>query len=148
MYLTQSLQDIGCQHLLIQSGSTDIPDEDVSATSEEYGINIECYSYKSSILRDIEWADLIIGHAGAGTTIEVLRSNKVFITVINSSLMNNHQTELADALYQDGYLIKCLPETLEDALEKVSFPDFTLTPFPPQDPSRFRNFLESNVFEK
>lgn len=91
-------------------------------------------------------ADLVIGHAGAGTTIEVLRSNKVFITVINTTLMDNHQTELADAFSCQGYLVKCFPESLENALEKVSFQDFAPTAFPAHDPSRFRNYLDSNVF--
>lgn len=49
-------------------------------------------------------ASLIISHAGAGSIMEGLSLEKLMLVVINSSLMDNHQTELAYALSKRQYL--------------------------------------------
>lgn len=81
------------------------------------GIQVEQFDLKPDIKSDIEEADLIISHAGAGTCIDVLTLKKPLIVVINDTLMNNHQIELAEQLAKDGYLfysnVKNLPEILE-----------------------------------
>ena len=62
----------------------------------------------------INESDLVISHCGAGVLLECLRSKKnetldengngtMNIAVINSSLMNNHQTELGDKLHNESY---------------------------------------------
>ncbi len=50
-------------------------------------------------------ADLVIGHCGAGTMLESLRAGKKVIAGINTELMENHQTELADELAHAWYII-------------------------------------------
>ena len=45
-----------------------------------------------------------LGLLGSGTIIDVLRMGKPLIVVPNPSLLDNHQTELADALQNLGYL--------------------------------------------
>lgn len=95
---------------------------------EEIDIHIESYRYKDSISQDISEADLVISHAGAGTSIDVLEKGKPLITVINDDLMNNHQIELAEKLDKDGYSICCTTDTLVDAItraEQQIFKQFT-----------------------
>lgn len=40
----------------------------------------------------------MISHAGAGTCIEVLQAEKTLAVIVNDSLMDNHQVELAEKL--------------------------------------------------
>jgi len=86
-------------------------------------LQIEMYTFKPSLADDMERADLIVSHAGAGTVMEVLRMSATTTTttttssnnnnntnistrsaakrlavVINTQLMDNHQTELAHAM--------------------------------------------------
>ena len=41
---------------------------------------------------------MTISHCGAGTLIETLRGGATAIAVVNETLMDNHQSELADEL--------------------------------------------------
>ena len=50
---------------------------------------------------------VVISHAGSGSILEGLRISVPMIVVPNSSLLDNHQTELADELASQGYVIKC-----------------------------------------
>lgn len=104
----ESLNKIGVTDLLIQMGKSEVELEKV----KHCGINIDYYSYKDDILQDITAADLIIGHAGAGTCLEVLRCKKPFVVVVNEELMDNHQWELAERLYELGHIFCTKPNNL------------------------------------
>ncbi len=41
---------------------------------------------------------------GSGSILTVLRAPRPLLVVPNTSLMDNHQAELADALGREGYL--------------------------------------------
>lgn len=47
-------------------------------------------------------AALVVSHAGAGSIFEALRARKPLLVVVNTALMDNHQTELAEALAAEG----------------------------------------------
>ena len=46
----------------------------------------------------MDQSDLVIGHAGAGTTLDALSRHKKLILVPNRALMDDHQMELCAVL--------------------------------------------------
>lgn len=124
------LQNLGCQQLVIQLGhGNDIPESIIALATSKYGIHCECYRLKKSIAEDIRSADLVISHAGAGSCIEVLSAKKPLVVVVNETLMDNHQIELAEQLHSDGYLLYCTPRTLSATLREGSVTLATLKPY-------------------
>ncbi|CAF3450442.1 unnamed protein product [Rotaria sp. Silwood1] len=71
-----------------------------------------------SIEQDIQQADLVISHAGAGTILQTLEAHKPLLVVVNEKLMNNHQLEIAHEMEQQGYLFHCTCSTLVTVLKK------------------------------
>lgn len=95
---------------------------------KNFNISIEHYKYKDSICDDMEEADLIVTHAGAGSCLEALELNKKVIAVINDTLMNNHQIELAEKLNDEGYLFSCVCRNLKNVLEETEFSSLKVFP--------------------
>jgi beta-1,4-N-acetylglucosaminyltransferase len=65
---TQSLEWMekeGFTHLLIQYGTGSQPK--FPPHNGSFQIQMECYSFRPSLKQDMETADLILSHAGAGT---------------------------------------------------------------------------------
>mmetsp|Transcript_702 Transcript_702/g.1097 ORF Transcript_702/g.1097 Transcript_702/m.1097 type:complete len:242 (+) Transcript_702:72-797(+) len=105
-------------------------------------IHWEIYNFKPSLAEDMEKADLIISHAGAGSIMEGLdycnrrnslaqstqsdhrlETKKKLVVVINDRLMDNHQCELAYALEKRKYLyVLSNPDMLleSEVLRKIS----------------------------
>ncbi|KAL3758490.1 hypothetical protein ACHAWU_004333 [Discostella pseudostelligera] len=76
---------------------------------------ISSIPFKPSLTDHMNRADIIICHAGAGTLLEALSlaspserksssNQKIINAVINSKLMDNHQSELADELEIRGHI--------------------------------------------
>jgi len=77
---------------------------------------------------------LVISHAGSGTILDAMRLGLPLIVVPNSSLLDNHQQELADELDTQGYAtksdVKGLAKAIEKAAKKAQKPWNTgVTPF-------------------
>ncbi|KAI9485434.1 MAG: hypothetical protein EXX96DRAFT_475630 [Benjaminiella poitrasii] len=102
-----SLSFIDIKKVSFQYGSSEpIFIRNLQSYSEKPILAIDGYKYKSSITEDMEHADIIISHAGAGTILQALRlTNKKLVIVVNKSLMDNHQYELAKAIAEKGYAI-------------------------------------------
>lgn len=116
--VAQLLRSIGLRRLTIQIGSGH--DHGLPNSPHYKGIPIEVYSLKPTIKLDISSADLVISHAGAGTCIDVLTENVPLVVVVNDQLMDNHQTELADQLASDGYIVACTPDGLAKKLGELT----------------------------
>lgn len=130
--LRETFKQIGCKKLTIQTGTGDVPTDLKEIYGSDGTITLKTYELKSSIAKDIEQADLVISHAGAGSCIEVLRAEKPMLTVINDKLADNHQVELAEQLCKEGYLFFCTPKRLAEALKQL-------------DPTKLKKYEEGHV---
>ena len=77
--------------------------------------------------KKFEEADLVIGHAGAGTIMEVLQLGKPLIVVVNGDLMENHQTEVAREFYQRGLLQMSTLDTFLDVFKSAKIESKKIT---------------------
>ena len=99
-------------------------------------IKVTSYRLKPDIKEDMTSADMIITHCGAGSVTEAMKTGKPTVAVVNNSLMDNHQTELAQALVEAGpfifaidsptNLVSKLPLLHWDDLKKFMAPDLRL----------------------
>ncbi|KAM3163382.1 UDP-N-acetylglucosamine transferase subunit ALG13 [Lachancea thermotolerans] len=71
------------------------------------------------LLRDN--ADLVISHAGTGSIVDALRLGKRLLVVANTSLMDNHQLQIARKFESRGHLQSAAaqPKALIAALRRV-----------------------------
>lgn len=70
--------------------------------------NVEIYRYKDTLVHEISGCSLVIGHAGAGTVLDVLEAGKDLVVVPNNSLMSGHQADIAVELVSFFYRISSL----------------------------------------
>ncbi|KAH9422524.1 transferase [Dermatophagoides pteronyssinus] len=140
-----ALQQIGCEQLTIQYGRyNDLDQLNLFQMLPNISVKLFDYDYKS-FEKYLQNSDLIIGHAGAGTVLEVLRMNKSLLIIINNDLMDNHQQELADELAENNY-VQCTDiENFPNILRK--FNTKNIRPFPIHNPLLFRNFIQ-NLFNQ
>lgn len=151
----QWMEDQGYTQLIIQYGRGVQPkieqqhrhhtsDDKPSATSPtSSSLHIRTYDFLPSLQNDMEQADLVLSHAGAGTVMESLRMRKKLVVVINTLLMDNHQTELAGAMAQRGHLFMVeQPELLDNMDTWSSFQDFTSVAYQDGDASNFSQTLD------
>ncbi len=113
---------------------------DLKEAQELKALDIEIYDFKSSLADDIREADLVIAHAGAGTTLEVLEAKKPLIVVVNDDLMGNHQVELAERLALDGHLVYCFCGTLVNTIH--NFDPESLKPYTKGNTANFAKFVD------
>ena len=85
-----------------------------------FGLSIEHHQFivLEPIIND---SDLVISHCGAGVLLECLRAEAgtTNIAVVNSSLMDNHQQELADKLHSEGHNLSSTPAKIMDDVEQI-----------------------------
>jgi beta-1,4-N-acetylglucosaminyltransferase len=118
--------------------------EEVSKFFKE-NIEIIAYRYKSSIREDMLSADLVISHAGAGSVMESLDAGKKLIVVVNENLMDNHQLELAEKMFEEGFLLYTNCAGLADKIELITNNEFNLAKYVPGNPRLFGNHLNKLI---
>ena len=106
-----------------------------------HGVVINTFKFKDSIIEDFKKADLVISHAGAASCLEALELGKSLIAVINSSLMNNHQIELAEALTEEKFCVWCYPNNLANTIKSLD--TSVLVPYVKGNPEKLVNYIDS-----
>jgi beta-1,4-N-acetylglucosaminyltransferase len=160
------LERLGFTNLSIQYGADGQLFANQGLKLKTASIVISGFDYSPSIKREMELADLIISHAGSflalysisgsGSILEALHLGKKLIAVPNSTLMDNHQVEVANALAEHEYILSSSPRydtcnshlfrsdlstTLSLQYDRLQH----LRPFPRSGNSRFSEMLEKEL---
>lgn len=131
----------GYNSLVIQYGKGSEP-----VIPKETKITVRSYSFQPSLEQDMRDASLVISHAGAGTVMEALKWQKRLVVVINTDLMDNHQTELAHAMAKRGHLsVVEAPSDLKDVDTWNDFDAFVPIPQQGGDDMDFCRLLDQNM---
>lgn len=140
--------ELGFTKLILQVGSSQYDSKkveqlrEVSSKDTSQKLVIELYNYKDSIDEDIERSDVIVGHAGAGTCLETLRNGKRLLIVVNEKLMGNHQSELADQLSRDNYVVQTTVLKFNENLALICDSETKLNKLPARNPSIFEEIFD------
>ncbi|CAI9113172.1 OLC1v1013730C1 [Oldenlandia corymbosa var. corymbosa] len=119
----------GYTHLQIQMGrGSYIP---TKSTGEVGCLDVDYFTFSSSIAEYLRSASLVISHAGSGSIFETLRLQKPLIVVVNEDLMDNHQSELAEELAERKHLYCARPQTLHQTIAAMELG--SLIPYQPGD---------------
>ncbi|GAB64476.1 glycosyltransferase [Plasmodium cynomolgi strain B] len=118
-----------------------------NSNNEEFLKRVKFFRYKKDLVKHFQKADLILSHAGAGTTIEGLRMKKKMLIVVNDKLMDNHQLEFALFLRSLNCLevCECLGDLRSWVLRCLRTPAFA--PFPAPRPEPFLRDLRALMDE-
>ncbi|KAL4205268.1 hypothetical protein AMTRI_Chr01g136470 [Amborella trichopoda] len=120
----------GYTNLLIQLGrGSYIPSK---SAGEDGSLTVDYFSFSPSLADHMRSASLVISHAGSGSIFETLRLGKPLIVVVNTALMDNHQSELAEELAERKHLLCAYPDTLYETIQNMDLD--TLVPYPPSNP--------------
>lgn len=111
-----ALCTLGCRRLVLQIGRGRFEPQQLPTLCAERRIAFEFFRFKPTLDEEMQTADLIICHCGAGSILECISLQKRFVVVVNSSLQDNHQTELSCALATEKY---CLTSTPSDILQVI-----------------------------
>lgn len=143
-----------------------IPTSSNNGTQQYHRLHMKWYRFQPSLVHDMERADIILCHAGAGTLLEALAItsksydiNTIQLqrpkinAVINTSLMNNHQSELAEELRRRRHVHvtwDCISEWTTDVEAKcfwTKLDEFCPVPFVCSDRSaqRGKSCFQRNV---
>lgn len=68
-------------------------------------LSITGFEYSDDLAGEMSRAHLVISHAGTGSVLDALRIGKHPVVVVNSKLMDNHQTEIAEELFRKRHLL-------------------------------------------
>ncbi|CAG8700404.1 11778_t:CDS:2 [Acaulospora morrowiae] len=139
----KALYSKGYKRLKIQCGTSIKIYNEAIQCIQDIEMEIVGYDFKSSLKQDMIDSDLIISHAGSGSILESLRLQKPLIVVINETLMNNHQVELAIEMQNKGYLVCGSISNLLEIFRSDAFN--SLTPFPEPDETIFADILNEEM---
>lgn len=109
----EALKNNGYSSMILQIGHGNFLPE------ESHVIKISHYRFKPDIGPDMCNSDLVISHGGAGSIMQALGLGKPLLVVVNDKLMDNHQYELAEKLYEEKRLFYTTCKNLSNCIENL-----------------------------
>jgi UDP-N-acetylglucosamine transferase subunit ALG13 len=146
----RKVKEAGYTSLCIQFGRGSHQPDFLVKNGGSMGLAVEIYRFKPNLDFDMATADVIISHCGAGSILEGVRNKKKMVLVVNSSLQDNHQTELADALCSiNNSFIIAEPDTVAVLLPNYSpsssnHNESSLKEIPIANPQNFTSVIDSS----
>ncbi|KAI8098936.1 glycosyl transferase [Halteromyces radiatus] len=134
---------LGFTSLLIQYGSSKKVFLKNMDNYKKDQVDIQGYDYKPFIDQDIQAADMVISHSGSGTILQALRMKKKLIVIVNDSLLDNHQAELAQAMAVKQYVIYGDIRDLSNTVKKATTQKLDI--FPDPNPTLFASTLNKTM---
>lgn len=109
-----ALSENGFTHLLVQYGSAKDVYTNALTTAQAHvqekmvidGIDFNPDGLQAQLRLVQQSKGLVVSHAGSGSILEALRYQVPLIVVPNTTLLDNHQEELAVAMERSGYLLR------------------------------------------
>ncbi|BGP25268.1 UDP-N-acetylglucosamine transferase subunit ALG13 [Rhodotorula toruloides] len=160
-----SLSSLGIQYVLAQIGSSALPEgwkEGVRTLDKS--LQVEVVKFLGDLEERVGKADLVVSHAGAGSILSFLRpldssspasqptaTRRQLVLVPNSTLMDSHQSDLADEMEKKGWAVVCrrpegLSETLENLASRAEHRGEVPTPdYPPLDKGRLQRIIDETL---
>lgn len=108
----QQLIHMGIRKLTIQIGRGLKEPKKLEEYCSMRQIEFHYFRFKANLDQEMDDADLIISHCGAGSILEAVSRKKTLMVIINESLQDNHQNELSRAIVAGGYAISATPKEL------------------------------------
>ncbi|KAJ8115054.1 hypothetical protein OPT61_g3212 [Boeremia exigua] len=141
-----ALLDTGYTHLLVQYGSAKHVYTEALAVARSHvkdrmivdGLDFNPEGLQAQLTIVQQSNGLTISHAGSGSILEALRYQIPLVVVPNTSLLDNHQEELAVAMERSGYLLRGHVEDLAPAIRKSVEFRTKMAQFPPVTSGKHR----------
>ncbi|POY71051.1 hypothetical protein BMF94_5977 [Rhodotorula taiwanensis] len=127
----ESLSDLGVNHVVAQVGNSLLPPGyHLGTTALPGGVRLEVFRFAGDLEEQVGNADLVVSHAGAGSLLSFIRplstsggsspgraAHRKLVLVPNSTLMDSHQSDLAEEMDKKGWATICwTPEDLPPTL--------------------------------
>ncbi|KAL8720518.1 MAG: hypothetical protein Q9225_002640 [Loekoesia sp. 1 TL-2023] len=141
----QALQALGYTSLRLQYGKNGqkiLNELNPQDNADCHDIEINGFDFNTNGLGQEMWCTkaakdraegVVISHAGSGTILDALRIRVPLIVVPNTSLLHNHQVELAEELSKQGYLVHGHLNDLPAALRESEVHRKKLQAWPPNN---------------
>mmetsp|Transcript_28690 Transcript_28690/g.83860 ORF Transcript_28690/g.83860 Transcript_28690/m.83860 type:complete len:181 (-) Transcript_28690:46-588(-) len=136
-----ALRERGITQVVFQVGRGQARPQDLMQDNPaSSGLDVSVFDFAPSLDEHMQAADLILSHGGAGSIMESLGLRKPVIVVINESLMENHQWELAGALVRRQHLMATNCDGVAAAVRSLRVD--SLVPYPSPDRSTFPRLVD------
>ncbi|GAA5848897.1 hypothetical protein JCM3766R1_000670 [Sporobolomyces carnicolor] len=133
-FISQLAASLNVTSLYAQIGTSKLPHGSEIGARTLGGVEIEVVRFANDLEQRVAAADLVVSHAGAGSILSFLRPvpapsptcattarERRLIVVPNDSLMDSHQSDLADEMERKGWAIVCRdPEGLAKTVDELA----------------------------